>query len=313
MPTGHRQHIVPQMMIRRFAGDDGALVELHKPTLRIGTKRRQPKGILFRDHFYRDRVGDFDEDLLKKVEQKFKKYYPRIANGSADAIAGDGDAGAALIDWIASMLCRTTGFIRLSRAAAAAAPKSKNSTIFGMLGFALAPDLMHNILRSHQFTEYQDWLSRPNWKWKVKQFTEGDHLVLTDNPVCMTRVATPGGMIVVVPLTKRRILLGGLANHVEKCRHWSVAGINAYLAAWAERSIFAADNESLKGVVRTLQGDGVIADPGWCEAARKPLLGITERIAAQPVPGSVDLDQFNEYMKGLYGPSILAHRHNTDQ
>ena len=58
--TGRRQHIVPQQMIRNFAGDDGKLVEMVKPEFDIGTRRRAPSGILFRDDYYRDTVSDFD-------------------------------------------------------------------------------------------------------------------------------------------------------------------------------------------------------------------------------------------------------------
>ena len=48
-PTGKDQHIVPQQMIRNFAGDDGKLIEMLKPELVIATRRRAPKGILFGD------------------------------------------------------------------------------------------------------------------------------------------------------------------------------------------------------------------------------------------------------------------------
>ena len=43
MPTGKRQHIVPQMMIRRFAGDDGKLTELHMPSFTIVRVGKRPR------------------------------------------------------------------------------------------------------------------------------------------------------------------------------------------------------------------------------------------------------------------------------
>ena len=43
MPPGKDQHSVPQMMIRRFAGVDGKLVELVKPKLQIGTRQLRTK------------------------------------------------------------------------------------------------------------------------------------------------------------------------------------------------------------------------------------------------------------------------------
>jgi hypothetical protein len=305
MVTGKRQHIVPQMMIRRFASGDGTLVELHKPTLQIGSRRRRPKGILFCEDFYRDRVSDFDAELLSKIEQKFGKYYSRIAEGPNDAIAGDGVAGAALLDWIASMLCRTSGFIRLiDSVISGTTPKGDVEQVCRLM-FLGAPDLAYNLLRSHQFEEYQDWLSRPGWTWKMKEFTGDHYLVITDNPVCWSRVKTPGGLIVMVPITKHRILLGGHAGDVDTCRNWSIGLINAYLSAWAERSIFAADADTLEAVRLCLRGDGEIKDAAWCESARKPLLGMAERIADGSLPRSPHPGEFYKDLKARYGESIL--------
>ena len=101
-------HIVPQQMIRRFANANGELRELHKPSLRLSTKWRRPKGILFGDNYYKDFAGNLDEELLKRVEQNFARYYPLFADENLDNHVTDGDAGAALIDWLASLLSRTS-------------------------------------------------------------------------------------------------------------------------------------------------------------------------------------------------------------
>lgn len=305
MPAGKAQHIVPQMMIRRFAAMDGTLIELHKPTLAVGTRRRHPSGILYRDHYYRDRFGNFDDELLKSVEQQFARYYPIIADGPADAIAKDGAAGAALIDWMASMLCRTPSFSALVRAVVSSRPTDCDDDEFGKALFSFVPDVMVNILRIVQFNEYQDLLSRPGWSWRLRLFDAGYNLVIMDNPVCIKNGLVSDGLIVLVPLTNRRILLGGLGRAVEECHTWSASSINSFLAAWADRGIFAADRETLNAVVRDLRGEGEIEDQMWCKAARKPLFGLPDRIAAMSIPESVDVGEFYQSMKDLYGRSIL--------
>ena len=71
MPICHRQHSVPQMMSKRFADEHGKLLELLKPDLSLGSRRRSPKGILFGKDFYRDHLSDLDEELFMPIEQKF--------------------------------------------------------------------------------------------------------------------------------------------------------------------------------------------------------------------------------------------------
>jgi hypothetical protein len=136
---GPRQHIVPQQMIRRFAGPDGKLIELFKPELRIGTRRRAPSGILFRDNFYKDRVSDFDAELLLRVEQNFAAVYPKVV--ARERL--DGRDGAVLVDWIAAMLVRTELVVRVM-------PDFDNPTLRAQAQAHLrdAKKLLDNVTRS---------------------------------------------------------------------------------------------------------------------------------------------------------------------
>jgi len=93
MATARDQHLVPQMMIKRFAGNDGRLAELIKPNLAFGTQRRAPKGILFGKNFYRDRNSDLDDELLKPIEQEFALIYPSLAFYSAPPFAMANEGG----------------------------------------------------------------------------------------------------------------------------------------------------------------------------------------------------------------------------
>lgn len=298
MAKGKRQHLVPQQMIRRFANDDGYLFEMLKPKLEIATRKKRPKGIVFRDDYYVDSVSDFDEDLLQRVEQKFALHYPKLVDGPWEGRTWPGDVGAAFVDWVAAMLCRTPLLVAMARAIAA-----RDDPVM-KIAIAAAPKMMDNIFRSGWYEEQQDLLSRPGWRWKCLNITVEKNIVITDNPVCHS--ANIGGKhVVLVPLSKRRILFGGSADAVEGWRGVPVDLINLVLAAWAERQIFAADRETLETLLRNLRGEGEFGPREYCEAARKPLFGLPERSSSTPIPEGVDTSKFWEDLKGSYGQTIL--------
>ena len=289
-------------MIRRFTNEQGKLYELYKPTLTLGTRPHSPRGILFRDYYYDDTIKSFDEELLKPIEQKFAAHYTEIADKPFRKNVWSSRAGAAFIGWVASHLCRTSLLVEM------------NKVLFGQisslmaLAYAKNPQLANNIVRSEMFNQYQDLLSRPQWKWKCRIFPSESksNLVITDNPVCCILGLGNGRRVYMVPLSKKRILFGGLPEMVEKCGGLSVRYINLSLAAWAERHIYAADNHNLENVAIDLRGEGNITCPTvLLEAARKPLFGLPERAAANPVPNGIDLDKFCKSLKDSFGPSIL--------
>lgn len=307
MSSGKRDHIIPQMMIRRFTGDDGKLIELVKPNLKIGTQNRTPKSILFRDDgFYRDAQIDWDDDLLQKIEQDFAHYYPVYADGNPRCLENDAKAGAKLVDWIASMLCRTPFFNATINAAwneqriKKFTPDQKVRVILQLL-----PKYAFNVIRDVQFKENQDRLSRPRWSWIIRTFVDESSLVLTDSPVCFVNIENATMQVLLVPLTKNRILLGGVKEDKDLLLKLSVSNINLQLSARAGRSIFAADRATLESIVRELTGNGKARTSKWMEAARKPHFGLPERIRNTPIPESVDTQEFYESMLNTYGESIL--------
>jgi hypothetical protein len=295
MASGKRQHLVPQQMIKRFSGADGKLFELHKESLEIGVRRHSPKGILYLDDYYRDICSDFDNDILIAVEQKFAQYYPRIADHKKpEELCGDG--GAVLIDWISAMLCRTQSLATLSQAIVQKELSPSVKIPENIL------KLFHNIIRSECYSEHQDILSRPQFKWRMKIFPEGCDIVITDNPVCQTNGLQDGGQATLVPLSKRLILIGGQDKAVEKFRNVTIDDINLFLFAWAYKSIYAAEKHTLESIKKTLDG---IDDKERCEAARKPLFGMPERIKEKKIPSDINISQWYKDMKDKYGESIL--------
>lgn len=287
--TGKRQHIVPQQMIRSFAGDDGKLLEMLKPGFRIATKRRSPKEILFGDDYYRDAVSDFDAELLTPIEQKFRRVYPRVLAGQPL----DGRQGAAFIDWVAAMLVRTSLMAALSL--------SLPEGMVGPLAKQLreAKRLHTNIQRSHWFEMYQDLFARERWLWKYRRFPQ-PCLVLTDNPVCTTPLLIQSGPSVVVPMSSNTLLVGGPSEALERLRDAIPSDFNFFLVAYANRHVFAASKDILEAARETVS-DGSPYPEHLVAAARKPFFGAPERAYARSrsEPKSLGFD-FDEAIRNQF-------------
>lgn len=293
------------MMIRRFAGEDGKLSELQKLTLTIGKRRRAPKGILFIDDFYADNFGNFDDELLTPVEQKFARFYPLIAD-EAKPVPLSGEGGAALIDWIAAMLARTRAHAVFSQTVA-----QKKGSVGGAL-WQLFPSVLTNIARIQWFSECQDLLSRPMMRWKIKTFCNADIVVLTDHPVCQTNGLGVGGQVTIVPLSKHRVLFGGQQEAVDQC-NFRIEELNTFLAGYAERSVFATNSNSLEIVVHNLRGEGPIGTPEWCANARRPFFGFSDRVKEWPLQTDLDTFDWWERTKDSYGETVLPTRRSASR
>lgn len=298
--TGKRQHIIPQQMIRQFTGEDGKLVELLKPEFRIGTRRRSPKGILFRDNFYKDRVSDFDAELLTPVEQKFASVYDAVL--ARDQL--DGHQGAAFIDWVAAMLVRT----QLVGDIMPMAPDDIPKTIADVFPDHLdeLKRLVDNIGRSNMFHMYQDLFIREGWNWKWRRFPpEAGELIITDHPVCTTSAATGDGFMVIVPLSRNTVLYGGGDDAIGKMRGARPADLNFFLTAWAHHHIFAGTNNTLKNIQESLSENSEYPQE-QVALARKPLYGlpdrIRERIRSGELPDDFDFKKAHDDFHAGYGP-----------
>ena len=302
MSVGRRQHIVPQQMIRRFTNDNGQLFELYKPKLFIGKKPKRPRGILFRDYYYDDKIASFDKEILQPIENKFGKHYAEIADKPWKEKIWDGEVGAAFIDWVAAQLCRTTLTVEMNKVLF----RQENPLL--AIAYNNDPKLANNIVRSELFEQHQDFLSRPLWKWKCRILPDDfkASLVITDNPVCKVLGFGKAAGALMVPLSKRRILFGGKTEIVEKCKNLSIRDINFCLAAWAERNIYAAYEHTLEDVTKDLCGEGIITGPTeLLDAVRKPLFGLPERIDSNSAPEGIDLNKAWDMLKDSFGLSIL--------
>lgn len=282
-------HIIPQQMIRKFANANGELRELHKPSLRLGTRWRKPKGILFGDDYYMDLAGNLDEELLKRVEQNFARYYPLFAAETLDNHSIDGEASMALIDWLASLLSRTS---LIQAAAMGVAVKHESSMVPLMVA-------LRNDVRQRWYEQMRDMMTRSEWKWRNLSIRDDQVVVLTDNPVVLAKVPGARSLVVIAPLTDKRILFGGLEDTVEKFRGARIDQLNRHLAAWAESRIFSSSTETLEQILGDLR-----AESGWAQNARQPFNGFVERIKTMPGPRGDEASQYWEEMLESLGPSM---------
>ena len=108
----------------------------------------------------------------------------------------------------------------------------------------------------------------------------------------------------IVPLSKQHVLVGGLQEAVDEARSWTINQVNAFLAAWAEKSIFAPDRADLEIVKSDLEGAGSVHSDEWCEAARKPFFGLPDRIYSRKPPSGEDLSNWWEQVKLMFGSPL---------
>lgn len=307
MTSGRRQHIVPQMMIRRFAADDGKLIELLKPSLRIATRRRSPRGILFEGGIYSSGKVDLDADLFQVVEKQFACVYPRLARGDASAVASGSRAAAALVHWIASMLCRTRAQSDVLKSIIEAGRLPARSTATAMSLLAQHPADLIGRMRVEMFKSYVDLLTRPRWEWGVRVDPGPSELVLTDTPVLLLPV--PGGqaLAVVLPLSKHGIVIGALGCDWHIVEQLTTDDLNLMLGAHANRSVFAGDAATLEAVRRGLLRPSSHVRWPVDSHSTLPLNGLLERLRAGCVPNDSEEPVWDR-MKDEYGPSLRASR-----
>ena len=104
-----------------------------------------------------------------------------------------------------------------------------------------------------------------------------------------------------MPVSRSRIVFGGSREALDTLSEVNVRAINLFLAAWAEKRIYAANSSTLLDLAKELRGEGTNQDHRWLEAARKPLFGLPERAASTAIPPeAVGVDTFG-VMKRRYG------------
>jgi len=272
MSNGRRRHIVPVQMIRRFANADGRLFCLNKTTLCIPDRTigNDPRTILYKPNYYRDEAGDLDGTWIQPIEAAFADSYHSLVAASA----GDRDLNpterAAVIQWIACLQCRTELFQESMDTLKASEHMRRRS------GAEMSTAAIANRLRRDFAQDYERLYTSTGWYWKMDTFREGRSLILTDHPVCHTTEQEPHGTVVFVPLSKTQILVGGGSTALQQIQAMGVEQVNLFLAAWANRLIYAESVPTLERVAVQLRAAG--------EPATLPFFGLIQRMETSPPP-----------------------------
>lgn len=210
METGPRQHYVPQQMIRRFANEHNQLRAMRKSSLAVLKRPKVPRGILWKENYYKDTTGDLDAEWLTPIEQRFAKYYGTLADEPWRGDTTPKEEGEAFIDWTISQLCRTQFLPKVTESMMLDKP------LLFQAAYVSHPTLFHNTFRQQLFEHLKEVYTLPGWKWKCFIISTDANLVLTDHPVCSTPSNSSLGHVILVPLSKKRIIFG--AGNVAKSR-----------------------------------------------------------------------------------------------
>lgn len=274
MSNGRRRHIVPVQMIRRFANADGRLFCLNKATLCIPDRAigNDPRTILYKPNYYRDEFGDLDRNWIQPIEAAFADCYQSLIAASAEDRDLNPTEQAAVIQWIACLQCRTELFPESMDTLKASEHMRRRSRVDWSTA-AIA-----NRQRRGFAQDYERLYTSTGWYWKMATLREGRSLILTDHPVCHTPEQEPHGMVVFVPLSKTQILIGGGRTALQQIRAMGVEQVNLFLAAWANRLIYAESVPTLERVAIQLRAAG--------EPATLPFFGLIQRMeTSRPPPG----------------------------
>lgn len=289
MSSGSKQHIVPVQMIRRFTNKDGLLFCLKKENLEIPDRvhGNLPRDILYRRHYYKGREIDFDEEWIKPREDSFAKLYPKIADDEAKPIQLNSEESKIFIEWIVSLQCRSELYLEFIEA------RNIIKNFKQRYGVSIPATDMANLQRHLISKDYESLYTSAGWSWRLKVLKEECSMVLSDCPVCHSSLNDVVGPMILVPMSKTRLMVGGTAAALKKLEGATVDQVNLFIASWANKLIYGDSVEVLETVAEQLQQSG--------KPARLPFRGVVERMRTEPVPripGAEDGSVF-DYLKKL--------------
>ena len=275
MATGPRRHIVPVQMIRRFSNASGRLFCLNKTTLCVADRSvgNRPEDILHKRNYYKDEYGDLDCSWIQSVENEFGARYDSLMAAVDDGRDWTSDEQEALVRWIACLQTRTE-LVQESVDAMSEAGRIPDRRDIGASGAAI-----DNRLRLNLAQEYERVFTSPGWYWQMVSMPEHGTLILTDHPACHTPEQEPDGMVVLVPLSRTHLLVGGGKAALGQVRFWRLQLINFFLAAWANRLIYAANLSTLDRLAAQLRAAG--------EPATLPFYGKIRAMRTSPPPAGL--------------------------
>ncbi|QYK47108.1 MAG: DUF4238 domain-containing protein [Phycisphaeraceae bacterium] len=273
MGTNVEQHFVPQQLIRRFANEHGRLYCLRKDTLEITNRDHGnlPHDILKRKHYYKGLSRDADDIWLKPIETAFGKAYRTYADMDATSLNKEISRDSTLLrDWALSLYCRTEQVPAITIASLDTMEDiDRDIYAIDRTGFI-------NEVRYRLYQRYRHICSGRRWRWQCVDISRkhDNCFVLTDHPVCATGHETEWGFLLFVPITKRRLIVGGDDEGlIALSCDFSVSVMNSFSAACANRLIYSSTTAELEDIASTLMGKKTPKGYSLIDASRQPFFG----------------------------------------
>jgi hypothetical protein len=132
---------------------------MQKSTLVILRRPMGPKGILWKENYYKDLAGDLDANWLTPIEQRFAKFYPKLADDPWSTATASQDEGKAFIDWTLSQLCRTEWLSTVAN------KLISQEALFDHISDAMKATLINGIRRG-LFEHLKEVYTLPGWRWQ---------------------------------------------------------------------------------------------------------------------------------------------------
>jgi hypothetical protein len=266
--TGDRQHIVPQQVIRRFAGADGKLRVLRKPSLTFDGRPKSPKSLFHADKYYCGTAVNLDEHF-RKIEDNFGKIYPELADAPVPSLRLEGHRAHTFLDWCVAQICRTELLSGMTEIA--------NENIDPEVREAILPIQSDLALgaRYYFFLNVKRAFEQAKLTWRLRECKTSE-IVITDHPVC--HMPGRGGPFILVPLSKHRIIMGGSRLVLSKVAGWDSTRTNLFLAGWAGERICAASSETLERVKKDIERAETAPVKTLFSHARLPFFGMLQRM-----------------------------------
>lgn len=281
----HKDHIVPQLLIRQFCNEEGRVFCFDKKKRRIPNRElgNTPNEILRFRGYYRDPEGNLDVELYQSIEQAFGPHLARLVIDPWQASQEEG-FGRALIEWIAAQVSRTE-LIPLSIQAAIER--------VGEVSEWNESDIALEVRRSriNSFKSLVQLMALPKWEWKLWKSDDERRFVLSDHPVVNTTTDTAMGYMLFVPLSPTQMLIGGSNDGHQVVKEREILrGINGLIFSWSQRYTYSASLPELESIAHMFEPTGDEEHEEWMRYAREPHHGIAKRIREESIPKDIDPD-----------------------
>lgn len=246
MVSGPKQHIIPKVYSKRFASAQG-LFMYDKSRDVVHEKRKQPSGILWADCYYGPPGNHFDEQVLQPIEDRLGEALDDLLDPESPSWSPQ--VGEVLEQFVASLLVRT----EYLPAVALRTDEIRQSFASHALEAGLSLDEAHGRARQFIGSAIFTLFHHNAWGWRRLHYDAGYgiEVVFSDHPVATIADSVQGTRVLLVPVSKHVVVVGGPDQFLDDLDFSDLRRINLTIAGFAKERVYSGDLETL----RTLQSD----------------------------------------------------------